>query len=306
MAAKSIILIKRPRKHEAHHGGAWKVAYADFVTAMMALFIVLWLLNTSQQVRDDVSGYFRDPAGIASKPGADKEGSRKDTAPLDMEQLKHELENRLKTLPDFEKLKNHIEITITPEGLRIELLEDERGTFFDLGSPEPNAAGRELLCSLAQYLGGVDNKLSIEGHTDSKPYSGRLEYSNWELSTDRANAARRLMRTMASAPTRSVRCAASPTRICVNRALPSIPPIAASLSSSFAPSPPIAPPKQWELPCNSAPPAPPLTPEPARVRAFLCPYPSNSIVDCRARQVFRSLTPPRSPEYNPRMVERAS
>lgn len=192
----TIILIKRPKKHDAHHGGAWKVAYADFVTAMMALFIVLWLLNSSQQVRDAVSGYFRDPAGVASKAGTDKEGSGKNVAisALDMEQLKRELENRLKSLPDFDKLKNHIEITITDEGLRIELLEDERGTFFDLGSPEPNSTGRELLSSLAQYLGGIDNKLSIEGHTDSKPYSGRMEYTNWELSADRANAARRLMR----------------------------------------------------------------------------------------------------------------
>jgi len=94
---------------------------------------------------------------------------------------------------NFDKLKNQIEMTVTPEGLRIELLEAESGTFFDLGSAGPNENGKELLVLLAQELGKLPNQISIEGHTDSKPYAGSSEYSNWELSADRANAARRLM-----------------------------------------------------------------------------------------------------------------
>jgi chemotaxis protein MotB len=96
-------------------------------------------------------------------------------------------------MSDFDKLKNHIEMTVTSEGLRIELSESAAGTFFDSGSAKLNADGRDLLLTLAQELGKLPNKLSIEGHTDSKPYPGSANYSNWELSTDRANAARRLV-----------------------------------------------------------------------------------------------------------------
>ena len=94
---------------------------------------------------------------------------------------------------DFEKLKSHVEMTVTSEGLRIELTESASGTFFDSGSAKLNADGRELLITLAQELGKLPNTLSIEGHTDSKPYAPSANYGNWELSTDRANAARRLM-----------------------------------------------------------------------------------------------------------------
>jgi chemotaxis protein MotB len=96
-------------------------------------------------------------------------------------------------LNDFDKMKSQIEMTVTAEGLRIELLESEKGTFFDSGSARPSDSGKELLGLLASELGSVPNKLSIEGHTDSKPYSGAGNYGNWELSADRANAARRLM-----------------------------------------------------------------------------------------------------------------
>jgi len=110
-----------------------------------------------------------------------------------MPQLKNRLEQRIRQMSNFDQLKNQIEMTVTSDGLRIELLETESGTFFDLGSPEPNGNGKELLVLLAEQLGKFPNQLSIEGHTDAKPYSGTKEYSNWELSTDRANAARRIM-----------------------------------------------------------------------------------------------------------------
>jgi chemotaxis protein MotB len=193
--SRPIIIIKKKGGHGGHHGGAWKVAYADFVTAMMALFIVLWLLNTSKPVREAVAGYFKDPAGSANKIGSNKVGAAEAIAITkdDLPKLKDELEKAISKVPNFEKIKDQIEMTITPEGLRIELLETATGTFFELGSPKPNSNGNELLSLLAHELGKIPNHLSIEGHTDSKPYTGRREYGNWELSTDRANAARRLM-----------------------------------------------------------------------------------------------------------------
>jgi chemotaxis protein MotB len=193
--ARPIIIIKKKSGHAGHHGGAWKVAYADFVTAMMALFIVLWLLNTSKPVREAIAGYFRDPAGTAGKLGTSTAGpgAQVVVAKDDMSKLKDEIEKAISHMPDFDKLKDQIEIKVTPEGLRIELLESAKGTFFDLGSPKPNQNGEELLDLLAGELGKLPNKISIEGHTDSKPYSGKRNYGNWELSTDRANSARRLM-----------------------------------------------------------------------------------------------------------------
>jgi chemotaxis protein MotB len=194
-ASRPIIVIKKKPAHGGHHGGAWKVAYADFVTAMMALFIVLWLLNMSKPVREVIAGYFKDPAGTANNLGTSVEGKGEAVAKPkdDMGKLKEEIEKAIRQMPNFDKLKNQIEITVTAEGLRIEMLESENGTFFDLGDPNPNDNGRRLLELLAGELGKLPNKLSIEGHTDSKPYSGRNNYGNWELSTDRANSARRLM-----------------------------------------------------------------------------------------------------------------
>ena len=193
--SRPIIVVKKKSGHGGHHGGAWKVAYADFVTAMMALFIVLWLLNQSKPVREAIAGYFKDPAGTASKLGTTMDGhGEKDAAPKDdMTKLKQEIEKAIRQMPNFDKLKNQIEIKVTPEGLRIELLESATGTFFDLGNPDPNENGRKLLNLLAGELGKLPNKISIEGHTDSKPFSGKHNYGNWELSVDRANSARRLM-----------------------------------------------------------------------------------------------------------------
>jgi len=194
-AKAPIIVIKKKGGHGGHHGGAWKVAYADFVTAMMALFIVLWLMNTSKPIKDAIAGYFQDPAGTADKAGKDIVGSNNSSVlpAQNMAQLKAELEKKLSELPNFEKFKSRIEMKVTQEGLRIELLEGEKGTFFDSGSQTLNGDGREALITLAQELGKLPNKLSVEGHTDAKPYSKGGNYTNWELSSDRANAARRLL-----------------------------------------------------------------------------------------------------------------
>jgi chemotaxis protein MotB len=189
------IIIKKKISHAGHHGGAWKVAYADFVTAMMALFIVLWLMNSSKKIQEAVGGYFKDPSGTAQKVGTNQVGSGENfhLTKQNMAELKTQLEKRIQSITDLEKLRKNIEMTVTPEGLRIELLESEKGTFFNSGSPKLNQSGQEMLALLAEQLGQVPNHLSIEGHTDAKPYGGKSNYSNWELSADRANAARRLM-----------------------------------------------------------------------------------------------------------------
>lgn len=192
---KPIILIKKKSGHGGHHGGAWKVAYADFVTAMMSLFIVLWLMNTSQKVRQAVAGYFNDPRGKTTETGTDQSGSNENLAITEnnIPDLKKKIEEAIRKMNDLKALQNQIQITITPEGLRIELLETKDGTFFDTGSATLNANGKELLEMLAGQLGGLPNRVAIEGHTDAQPYSMTDGYGNWELSSDRANAARRVM-----------------------------------------------------------------------------------------------------------------
>jgi chemotaxis protein MotB len=196
MADEQPIIIKKKVGHGGHHGGAWKVAYADFVTAMMALFIVLWLMNSSKPIQEAVGGYFRDPNGLAEKKGSSVDGAGQ-AAPvvkqLDMAKLKSDLMKAMQKLADFEKLKKQIELTLIPEGLKIEMMEDPNGTFFENGKAQPTANLQELLKVLSVEVGKLPNPVSIEGHTDSKPFSDSRTYGNWELSTDRANAARRMM-----------------------------------------------------------------------------------------------------------------
>ena len=192
---RPIIIVKKKGGHGGHHGGAWKVAYADFVTAMMALFIVLWLLNSSKQIQEAVGGYFKDPTGTSKMVGSNMQGTGENFVLTrdNMPRLKEQLQKAMTQMSDFEKLKSHIEMTVTAEGLRIELSESEKGTFFDSGSAKLNGDGAGLLATLAQELGKLPNKISIEGHTDSRPYAPSASYGNWELSTDRANAARRVV-----------------------------------------------------------------------------------------------------------------
>jgi len=196
--APQIIIIKRKKAaHGGHHGGAWKVAYADFVTAMMALFIVLWLLSSSEQVQKAVGGYFTDPKGHGKDVGNGLRGAGSESLQIhkdDMKKLKEKLEQAVKDTSSLEKIRDHIVITVTGEGLRVELIEDEKGMFFESGSAAPSAFGKDLLKTLAEEIGKLPNKVTMEGHTDSKPFgNGKDGYSNWELSTDRANNARRYM-----------------------------------------------------------------------------------------------------------------
>src|SRR5262252_2864138 len=190
-----IIVIKKKGSHRGHHGGAWRVAYADFVTAMMALFIVLWLLNSSKQVQEAVGGYFKDPTGTHKQVGSDMKGAGENfiVNKDNMEELKEQLQRAIREVPNFEKLKNHIDMTVTNEGLRIELTESANGTFFDSGSAKISNDGEDLLRTLAGELEKLPNRIAMEGHTDSKPYAEGRAYGNWELSSDRANAARRMM-----------------------------------------------------------------------------------------------------------------
>ena len=200
MAAKvqPIIVVKKKGAHGIHHGGAWKVAYADFVTAMMSLFIVLWLMNSSEKVRRAVAGYFNDPKGTGSLMGTTMKGTGKGTSisqvpTEELQELKDKLEQEIKARKELEKLSKQIEITITPEGLRIELIEGKNSTFFQSGSAKLSENGQELLALLAKELKTLPNSLLIEGHTDASPYVNELGYSNWDLSADRANSARRLL-----------------------------------------------------------------------------------------------------------------
>ena len=192
---RPIIVIKKKVSHGGHHGGAWKVAYADFVTAMMSLFIVLWLMNSTPQIKKAVAGYFNNPKSNGQETGTTIQGSNKSISidQKNVQKLKEEIEKAILKQTDLSKLSKQIVITITSEGLKIDLIEDKGGTFFESGSAKLSPNGVELLNMLAGQLKVLPNRLLIEGHTDAQPYVGNGDYTNWELSADRANSARRLL-----------------------------------------------------------------------------------------------------------------
>lgn len=224
------IVIKRIKKVAGgHHGGAWKLAYADFVTAMMAFFLLMWLLGST--AKGDLGGiakYFQNPLKVAnsggsssgdaasvirgggkdlsrqsgqvyksdisekSKSRASAEYRRKEMAAL--EELKKTIERRLGENPEFAILKKQIILDITPEGLRIQITDKENRPMFDLGSAELKPYSKDLLRSIGQALNNpeVPNRISLAGHTDATQFStGERDFSNWELSAMRANASRR-------------------------------------------------------------------------------------------------------------------
>lgn len=208
-------IIKKKGGHGGHHGGAWKVAYADFVTAMMALFIVLWIVGQSKSVKDAVAAYFKDPtvfqsgaasvlkggAGIGApmntresdKSGEEGRGTVRDADRDALEATATALRELIHKQADLAILEDKIKIELADEGLRIQLLETKQGVFFDVGSAHVQPAAQEILGLIAREVGRLPNHVILEGHTDSRPYVGLPSYTNWELSADRANAARRIL-----------------------------------------------------------------------------------------------------------------
>lgn len=224
--------------HGGHHGGAWKVAYADFVTAMMAFFMVLWLLNTSDATRVAVATYFRHP-GVFKSGGTgflDREGmielrdrlqqveraaqgqpatslpSDSTSAPEQraiersmLTESARQLQEMIEGSPELKDFQGQLNISFTEEGLRIQIEDSGMQSLFELGSTEPKEHSKQLLSAIARVLNGLPNPIVVEGHTDSRPFQGRDHYSNWELSGERANAARRILEDSGIDPTRIVR-----------------------------------------------------------------------------------------------------
>jgi chemotaxis protein MotB len=247
--ARPIIIVKRKKKGgEGHHGGAWKVAYADFITAMMAFFLVLWLVaSVSKDQRAAIFEYFKNPSmerGKSSKPAPGQMGpGGASTSPIQMrggldamrsgvtkipdlsatrtkvssekksamqleaearervreaerkklEALIQELKEAVSKSQALEPFKDQLLLDITPEGIRIQIVDAQNRPMFDLGSARLRDYAQAILHELAPYLTSVQNRISITGHTDIRPYPGQGGYSNWELSADRANAARRAL-----------------------------------------------------------------------------------------------------------------
>ena len=191
-----------------HHGGAWKVAYADFVTAMMALFIVLWILGQNEETKQAVSSYFRDPGAFDATSGGALSGGKgliaspmppkdpgksiagqKEVLKKMGETIKKDLENQKK----FAQLKNQITMEMVKDGLRIELMESSKAVFFDIGTATLQPEAKEILMTISDELGKMSNHVIVEGHTDARQYGNVTGYTNYELSADRANAARRVL-----------------------------------------------------------------------------------------------------------------
>lgn len=236
------IIIKKVKKggHHGGHGGAWKVAYADFVTAMMAFFIVMWILASSEDVKKAVVAYFQDPGAFSyitgkrtvpidlnmqPKPGeGNKEGKGKGEFVISFnkemrdsvvqklmekaqedsvqaakrvektsEEVKKFLNELVAQKPELQKILENIKIEITKDGLRIELIEKSDNLFFAVGSAKLTPQAIDILKVLGQEIGKLPNNVVIEGHTDSRKYQAGAAYTNWELSSDRANAARRAL-----------------------------------------------------------------------------------------------------------------
>ncbi len=220
---KQIIrIVKKKKGHAAHHGGSWKVAYADFVTAMMAFFMVMWLLSMDQKMKDAIEGYFSNPVGFKKgfSAGANIISSGNSPAgemkpPLRIlirtseekkfGDLAKDLRSRLNSSPDLRALGAHIEAVQTKSGLRIELIESGSGqTFFRNGSAEPLPITVAALRLIGAELSRLQTSIIIEGHTDSQQFGSNASYTNWELSSDRANAARRLVEGSGVDPSRIV------------------------------------------------------------------------------------------------------
>lgn len=219
MAGDSIIIKKKKvHGHGGHHGGSWKVAYADFVTAMMAFFMVLWIMGLSDDTKMQIQGYFNDPSGFMKNPPRSKNvvslsGASKMTQRMqrgsesgedgqggiglggDKEEegfaMKKKIKEIVQSQESFKSYQDKIVVSINQEGLLIEFIE-EGNVFFESGSAVISEKGRKLIKEIAPAIIATDRNIRVEGHTDAKPYSG-TEYTNIELSTDRAISFRRLL-----------------------------------------------------------------------------------------------------------------
>jgi chemotaxis protein MotB len=208
------IIVKKAKHGGGHHGGAWKVAYADFVTTLMALFIVLWIVGQAESVRVAIAKYFKDPGvfkhgGSASvltggsgvldgeRPAPEAEKTQAESAATREERTLQDAAERIKKLmaetPHYAVIKDQITVEVTPEGLRIEVAEREGSLFFRVGGATVLDELKPILENLARVLDTLPNAITLEGHTDSRQYANWRNYSNWELASDRANSARRMM-----------------------------------------------------------------------------------------------------------------
>jgi chemotaxis protein MotB len=219
MSDRPIIIRRKKKAVHGHHGGAWKIAFADFMTALMALFLVLWVLsNASKKEKDAIAEYFSTPLLVAMSKGdrdsssnsaipgggpqarfSEGETARSTTRPQrlsgeerrHLEALKHRLENAVDRDPQLKELKQQILMELSPEGLRVQLLDTDKRPMFELGSANVAPYMRKLLKTIAPVLNELPNRIQISGHTDSHPYpGGEAGYSNWDLSADRAKASR--------------------------------------------------------------------------------------------------------------------
>jgi len=228
--AQRPIVIKRIKKVAGgHHGGAWKIAYADFVTAMMAFFLLMWLLSAaSKSTLHGISDYFKTPLKVALaggsgsgdrdailKGGGDdfsrqegqvqkgatredktrreaKKAIRERAERIKLEGLKKKIEDAIEANPSLKKFENQLLLDITPDGLRIQIVDEQNRPMFALGKADLQPYTKTILREIGKMLNDVTNKISLSGHTDGKPFpTGDKGYSNWELSADRANASRR-------------------------------------------------------------------------------------------------------------------
>ncbi|RPH42858.1 MAG: motility protein MotB [Burkholderiales bacterium] len=226
------IIIKKIKKGgHGHHGGAWKIAYADFVTAMMAFFLLMWLLgSTTKGDLKGIADHFSTPLQVAMFGGSGSGDSssiirgggedltrttgqvkrgdvEQPKAKVNLQQLPEEMqkmteaqarkvralvEEAIERNPRLRELRNQVRMDVTPDGLRIQIVDDQNRPMFDSGSAVVKPYMRELLGEIARALNEVDARVTLTGHTDTAPFSGgERGYSNWELSADRANASRR-------------------------------------------------------------------------------------------------------------------
>ncbi len=190
-------------KHVAPHGGAWKVAYADFVTALLALFIVLWVLGQDATLKEAVQAYFRDPTGYTKVGGSaftigkgatisPAAGAVKEAVERKLEEDINRLQEMLEETEQLQKFSDQIFFELTDEGIRMEFRDAPKFSFFRIGSATVSPELEEIFRVLTPEIIRMDYPVVIEGHTDERPY-GNMEYTNWELSADRANAIRRIM-----------------------------------------------------------------------------------------------------------------